>query len=76
MLSILRLHLNFDKLVCWLDTHEKDQSDSKPKCAENLEDNTSNKESNAEPTDDGCSSSHRGGYYQLLNHIVIDIVRN
>ncbi|XP_022978263.1 uncharacterized protein LOC111478296 isoform X1 [Cucurbita maxima] len=41
------------------DTHGKDQSNSKPKCAENLEDNASNKESQVEPTDDGCSSSQR-----------------
>lgn len=41
------------------DTHGKDQSNSKPKCAENLEDSASNKESQVEPTDDGCSSSHR-----------------
>lgn len=62
MLSKLKLHLNFNKLVCWLDIHGKDQSDNKPKCAENLEDNANNKESEVEPSDDGCSSSHRGEY--------------
>ncbi|KAL0540165.1 hypothetical protein IC582_024395 [Cucumis melo] len=40
------------------DTHGKDQSNSKTKCAENLEDNAGNKDSQVEP-DDGCSSSHR-----------------
>lgn len=62
----LRLCLNFDELACWLDTHGKDQSNSKTKCAENLEDNAGNKDSQVEP-DDGCSSSHRGGYF-LFNH--------
>lgn len=77
--------------LVWLDTHGKDQSNSKPKCAENLEDSASNKESQVEPTDDGCSSSHRGEYF-LFNHffnlenltsylvgvcslIIVDIVR-
>ena len=58
----LRLYLNFEKLACWLDTHGKDQSNSKTKSAENLEDNAINKDSQVEP-DDGCSSSHRGEYF-------------
>ena len=69
MLLKIGVHLNFDKLVCWVDTHGKDQSNSKPKCAENLKDNASNKESQVEPTDDGCSSSQRGEYLLLKSYL-------
>lgn len=66
----LILRLNFDKIVCWLDIHGKDQSDSKSKCGENLEDNASNKESQVELTDDGCSSSHRGEYLLHVSSVL------